>query len=108
MDMKTAISLPDPLFAAAERAARELGVSRSELYRRALVRFLQEHGDAAITARLDRVHDQVTTGTADTPDTPDTPDTQDTQDTPGTPDTPGRLDPVLEALQRASLSREEW
>lgn len=87
MGMKTAISLPDPLFAAAERAARELGVSRSELYRRALVRFLEEHGDAATTARLDRVHDP---------------------EAPGTLDTPGRLDPVLEALQRASLSREEW
>ncbi|MEM6753148.1 MAG: ChpI protein, partial [Cyanobacteria bacterium P01_C01_bin.38] len=30
--MKTAISIPDPLFEAAEQFAKRLGLSRSELY----------------------------------------------------------------------------
>jgi metal-responsive CopG/Arc/MetJ family transcriptional regulator len=34
--MKTAISIPDDVFAAAERLARRLKKSRSELYSRAL------------------------------------------------------------------------
>lgn len=32
--MKTAISIPDPIFEAAEGFARRLGMSRSELYAR--------------------------------------------------------------------------
>ena len=40
--MKTAISIPDPLFGAAERLAKHLGISRSQLYQRALQAFLQE------------------------------------------------------------------
>ena len=41
--MKTAISLPDDLFQAVERLAKRLGVSRSELYRRAVRFFLRDH-----------------------------------------------------------------
>jgi len=36
MDMKTAISLPDPVFRSAEQLAARLGISRSELYCRAI------------------------------------------------------------------------
>jgi metal-responsive CopG/Arc/MetJ family transcriptional regulator len=42
--MKTAISLPDPLFKAGEKAARRLGVSRSQLYARALRQYLESLG----------------------------------------------------------------
>ena len=55
-DMKIAISVPDPLFEAAERLAREKGISRSELYAKALSDYLAEHGMAAVTARLDALY----------------------------------------------------
>ena len=51
--MKTAISLPDELFAAAEKLAERLGVSRSQLYATALAehyRFLS-FGDAMLLSR---------------------------------------------------------
>jgi hypothetical protein len=47
--MKTAISSPDPVFEAAERLAKRLGKSRSELY-------LKEHRDEDVTERLNEVH----------------------------------------------------
>jgi antitoxin MazE6 len=54
--MKTAVSIPDPLFAAAEAAADELGVSRSALYSRALRRFLARYRHHAVTERLNAVY----------------------------------------------------
>jgi metal-responsive CopG/Arc/MetJ family transcriptional regulator len=56
MGMKTAISLPDPVFRSAERLAARLGVSRSELYCRALKDLLARHDEAAVTAQLDVVY----------------------------------------------------
>lgn len=79
--MKTAISLPDELFEAAERVARRLGVSRSELYQKALSKFIESQNSAAVTAELNAVYT--------------------TQDK-------GHLDPVLDNLQRASLVKEDW
>ena len=80
--MKTAVSLPDPLFDAAERVAKRLGVSRSELYQRALRAFLGKHQSDSITEALDAVYE------AD-------------------PDE-GRLDPALTSMQAASLEPDEW
>lgn len=54
--MKTAVSIPDALFRAADRLARRLGLSRSELYAHALERFVDEGSAAEITARLDEVY----------------------------------------------------
>ena len=54
--MKTAVSIPTALFQAAERRARRLGISRSELYARALERLLSEDPDAELTYRLDEVY----------------------------------------------------
>ncbi len=54
--MKIAVSIPDPLFEAAERVARRLGLSRSQLYARALERFMADDPDDEITARLDEVY----------------------------------------------------
>lgn len=51
--MKTAISLPDEVFAAAERYAKQHGLSRSELYARALRRFLEDEQATAIRASYD-------------------------------------------------------
>lgn len=44
--MKTAISLPDPLFAAAEAFASAHALTRSELYRRALTAYLANEATA--------------------------------------------------------------
>ncbi len=54
--MKIAISLPDPIFEAAEHLAREMRIPRSQLYAEALASYLSTHGGAAITAKLDEVH----------------------------------------------------
>ncbi len=48
--MKTAISLPDELFADAEKLAAAKGVSRSQLYQDALREYLQRHDPEAVTA----------------------------------------------------------
>ena len=56
MNMKTAISLPDPVFRSAEQLATRLGISRSELYCRAIRDLLARHDDAAITQQLDAVY----------------------------------------------------
>src|SRR5215213_702011 len=49
INMKTAISLPDKLFQTAEAFAQEHGLSRSELYARALLLFLQAQRYEGIT-----------------------------------------------------------
>jgi metal-responsive CopG/Arc/MetJ family transcriptional regulator len=54
--MKTAISLPDDLFSAADSLAGRLGVSRSELYATALAEFVAKHTETEITARLDQLY----------------------------------------------------
>lgn len=43
--MKTAISIPDPLFEAAEELARRAGVSRSEFYAKALAEYVVKSQD---------------------------------------------------------------
>jgi metal-responsive CopG/Arc/MetJ family transcriptional regulator len=50
------VSIPDAIFDAAERAARELGVSRSRLYSDALVFYVRTCSSRAITARLNQVY----------------------------------------------------
>jgi hypothetical protein len=77
--MKTAISLPDDLFQAGERAAARLEVSRSELYALALVAFLREQEREAVTTAIDRVLSGRTY----------------------------KLDPVLARLQASSLAEGE-
>lgn len=54
--MKTAISIPDDLFEAAEKMARKLKISRSELYQQAVANFLQKHGADIVRESLDRVY----------------------------------------------------
>ncbi|MRS12553.1 MAG: ribbon-helix-helix protein, CopG family [Actinobacteria bacterium] len=53
--MKTAISIPDELFAAADALARELGQSRSHLYAQAVREYLARHSSDGITEALDAV-----------------------------------------------------
>lgn len=78
--MKTAISLPDPLFEAADELAARLGVTRSELFRRALERLLSDYDDDRITEALNRVYSQEAAA----------------------------LDPGLARMQAASLPRQDW
>jgi hypothetical protein len=60
--VKTAVSIPDQLFADAESAARRLGVSRSRLYARALEQFLAQQETDPVTARLDELADEFEPG----------------------------------------------
>lgn len=78
--MKVAISIPDPVFKAAERLARDLKKSRSQLYAEAVQRFIGSHGEIAVREQLNAVYS--------------------VQDS--------ALDPVLEKLQAAALKDETW
>ena len=81
--MKTAISIRDDIFEAAERTAATLGISRSELYARAVAEFVEQCYGDRVTERLDRVY--------------------------GDDGSSSDLDEVLAALQFHSLSTEdEW
>jgi metal-responsive CopG/Arc/MetJ family transcriptional regulator len=53
--MKTAVSLPDDLFRAAERQAKRMRKSRSQLYAEALEEFLSRHSPDEITEAMNRV-----------------------------------------------------
>jgi hypothetical protein len=54
--VKTAISIPDDLFQAADKLARKLKISRSELYQLAVTHFLQQHGSDVVRESLDHVY----------------------------------------------------
>lgn len=55
--MKTALSLPDDLFARADREAARRGLSRSALYAEALRQFLKPSDEPdPITTRLDEMY----------------------------------------------------
>jgi metal-responsive CopG/Arc/MetJ family transcriptional regulator len=47
--MKTAISLPDDLFASAEVLAERLGLSRSRLFATAVAEFVAKHQTRKVT-----------------------------------------------------------
>jgi len=54
--MKTAFSLPDKVFFAAEETAHSLGVSRSALYVDALTEYLEKYNRKNITQKLNEVY----------------------------------------------------
>jgi metal-responsive CopG/Arc/MetJ family transcriptional regulator len=54
--MKTAISIPDRLFEEAERLASQRGLSRSELYTRAVAEFVEAHKGLGVRERLDAIY----------------------------------------------------
>jgi metal-responsive CopG/Arc/MetJ family transcriptional regulator len=54
--MKTAISIPEDVFRSAEQLASRLGVSRSELYSKALAEFIGKYRDDLITSRLNEIY----------------------------------------------------
>ncbi|MEZ4528816.1 MAG: hypothetical protein R2941_23135 [Desulfobacterales bacterium] len=50
--MRTAISIPDALFFAAEEYAKKCSISRSELYQEALAAYLRMKTDRNITKQI--------------------------------------------------------
>ncbi len=56
MLMKTAISIPDTVFQSAESLAQRLGVSRSELYSKAVEEFINSNNSQGVTEILNRVY----------------------------------------------------
>ena len=54
--MKTAISIPDQIFKAADELAHFLGISRSELFTKAIIEFLKKKNSDEITKKLDAVY----------------------------------------------------
>lgn len=57
--MKTAISIPDPLFQSADSLAERLGLSRSELYVMAIKQYLAEHQRDNVTEALNKVYGKI-------------------------------------------------
>ncbi|MBZ5566065.1 MAG: ChpI protein [Acidobacteriia bacterium] len=78
--MKTAISIPDRLFKAAERAAKRRKMSRSRFYSQALAAYLRASQDEEIKRQLNAVYA-----------------TEDSS-----------LDPVIASMQSIAIGREDW
>ena len=57
--MKTAVSLPDELFHAAELHARRSSKSRSRLYADAVAEYLARYAPDEVTEAMDRVVDRL-------------------------------------------------
>ena len=53
--MKTAVSVPDDLFAQADRLAKRSSLSRSEVYSAALREYVARHAPDEVTVGLDAV-----------------------------------------------------
>jgi len=78
--MKSDISIPNPVFQAAENLAKKMGVSLSELYTAALNAYVADHQKENITEALDQVYT----------------------------DEPSILEPELVQMQVVSLEHEQW
>ena len=78
--MKTAISLPDSLFHAADDLAKRTGMSRSELFRKAVTAYIEAHKHDHVREALDAVYTEQ----------------------------PSQLDDTLMRMQIMSLPKEDW
>jgi len=78
--MKTEISLPDSVFEQAEELAQRLGVSRSELYLKALEAYLRKYNRDQISSKLHEVY----------------------------ANQPSKLNPAMTKMQFMSLPYEDW
>ena len=57
--MKTAVSIPDDVFAQAEDLARKTGVSRSQLVSEALREYVARHASEQVTDAMNQVVDSL-------------------------------------------------
>ncbi|VAX11250.1 hypothetical protein MNBD_GAMMA26-856 [hydrothermal vent metagenome] len=78
--MKTAISIPEPIFQAAEGLAQRLGVSRSQLYAKAVAEYTELHKNQKVTEALNEVYGACSSS----------------------------LDNKLSTMQSKSIPKEEW
>ena len=60
--MKTAISIPDPIFQLAEIMAHHLAISRSELFTKAISEYLETHKYQGVTESLNQVYTELSSG----------------------------------------------
>ena len=56
--MKVAISIPDPLFKAADRISKNIRMSRSRFYANAVEAFVKAHSGEEVTKRLNDVYSE--------------------------------------------------
>ncbi len=56
--MKTAISIPDSIYKAAEKLATHLGMTRSALYTKAINKFLLDFRNDSITEKLNEIYEK--------------------------------------------------
>jgi hypothetical protein len=80
LGMKTAVSVPDDVFHAAERHARRVRKSRSQVYAEALAEYLTRHAPDEITEAMNQVVDELD----------------------------GEVDAFVVAAARRTLARTEW
>lgn len=78
--MKTAISIPDSIFQAAESMAHNLNISRSELFTTAVSEFMDTHKNDDVTKSLNSIYGN----------------------------TSSKLDPELSLMQKNSIEQEKW
>ena len=81
-NMKTAISIPDHIFAEAEKQAKRLGISRSEFYSIAIEKYIASMSQEEITAALNQVY--------------------------GDKQLDNSVDPLLNTMQMGTLTEEDW
>ena len=55
--MKTEISIPNPIFEAAQQLAQQLNMSLSELYTAALAAYVAEYQNEDVTEKLNQVYE---------------------------------------------------
>jgi predicted transcriptional regulator len=78
--MKTAVSIPDDVYHQAERLARRLKKTRSQLYSHALAEYVARHGSDQVTDAMYEVCDEIGV----------------------------ESDPFVAAASRRMLERSEW
>lgn len=78
--MKTAISIPDPLFQAAEGLAHRLKKSRSELYAEAVAEYMKRHKNKDVTKILNDIYETESS----------------------------EMDETLSSMQSRSIAKEAW
>ena len=78
--MKITVSIPDEVFEAAEKIAKQLGVSRSELYSNAVKDYIKPHISEDITSTLNALYSREDSS----------------------------VDPILQCMMVSSLEREDW